>query len=223
MEEADLPRAAVAAVFCAGDHGTELLLIRRAEDERDPWSGHIALPGGRMDPDDRDLRATAIRETREELGFELEGDAFLGRFDEIRAIARARRIPPSAGPVSPFPNTAGSVAPPQRRPDIASSGRLASDARSSAQEARDVRRSHLAITPFVFWLDRRPTTRRNYEVAEVLWTPVEPLVDGRADAERPYEHEGQILRLPAFAIGEHLVWGLTYQMLSTLFRVVREP
>ena len=33
----------------------ELLMIRRAEVERDPWSGHIACPGGRMDPDDIDL------------------------------------------------------------------------------------------------------------------------------------------------------------------------
>lgn len=48
--------AAVAAVFRAGaDDHPELLMIKRAEHETDPWSGHVALPGGRMEPLDRDL------------------------------------------------------------------------------------------------------------------------------------------------------------------------
>jgi hypothetical protein len=48
--------AAVAAVFRAGvDEHPELLMIKRAEHERDPWSGHVALPGGRMDPRGMDM------------------------------------------------------------------------------------------------------------------------------------------------------------------------
>lgn len=46
----------------------ELLLIHRADLEGDPWSGHIALPGGRREARDRDLLATALREAEEELG-----------------------------------------------------------------------------------------------------------------------------------------------------------
>lgn len=43
-----------------------ILLIRRATNPRDPWSGHWSFPGGRRDPDDRDLLDTALRELREE-------------------------------------------------------------------------------------------------------------------------------------------------------------
>ncbi len=47
------------------------LLIRRAQSKRDPWSGHMALPGGRKHPGDGSLLTTAIRETREETGVDL--------------------------------------------------------------------------------------------------------------------------------------------------------
>src|SRR5207253_2021742 len=77
--------AAVAAVFRAGaDDQPELLMIKRAEHEGDPWSGHVALPGGRMDPRDRDLEQTAVRETWEETGIDIERDGYvLGRLDDL--------------------------------------------------------------------------------------------------------------------------------------------
>src|SRR5688500_1599108 len=53
--------AAVAAVLRRGPLDTELLLIRRAERDGDPWSGHMALPGGHRQPEDSDLLATALR------------------------------------------------------------------------------------------------------------------------------------------------------------------
>jgi 8-oxo-dGTP pyrophosphatase MutT (NUDIX family) len=49
----------------------ELLLIRRAEVHGDPWSGHVAFPGGRMDPGDEGPVGAALREVREELGLSL--------------------------------------------------------------------------------------------------------------------------------------------------------
>ena len=54
-------------------HQDELLLVRRRTDPRDKWSGQIGLPGGRYEVDDETLLATALRETHEELGFELAG------------------------------------------------------------------------------------------------------------------------------------------------------
>ena len=77
-------RAAVSAVLKPGALGLEVLLIRRAEREGDPWSGHMAFPGGRADPTDVDLRATAVRETLEEIGLDLERHGeLLGRLDEL--------------------------------------------------------------------------------------------------------------------------------------------
>ncbi len=85
-------RAAVAAVLRPGPHGAEVLLIRRADREGDPWSGHMAFPGGRAQPTDRDPRATAVRETREEVGIDLDAHGrLIGRLPDLDAFARGRR------------------------------------------------------------------------------------------------------------------------------------
>jgi 8-oxo-dGTP pyrophosphatase MutT (NUDIX family) len=79
-------RAAVAVVLrdIAGNGGLELLLIKRAEHESDPWSGHVALPGGREEPSDASLEDTAVRETWEETGLDLRRDGrILGVLDEL--------------------------------------------------------------------------------------------------------------------------------------------
>ena len=79
-------RAAVAIVLRrTADDGVELLLIKRSEREDDPWSGHVALPGGRFDQTDATLQDTAIRETLEETGIDLARDGIvLGMLDELR-------------------------------------------------------------------------------------------------------------------------------------------
>jgi len=85
-------RAAVAAVLRAVGGDTEVLLIRRAERPGDPWSGHMALPGGHHDPGDANLRETAIRETLEEVGLDLRGHDYLGQLDELAATARGKLV-----------------------------------------------------------------------------------------------------------------------------------
>ena len=84
--DGDPRRAAVALVFRAPAGGdTELLVIRRAEREGDPWSGQMGLPGGRQEPNDRSLEDTAIRETLEETGVDIHADGHvLGALDENR-------------------------------------------------------------------------------------------------------------------------------------------
>ena len=68
----------------------ELLLIQRAEQEGDPWSGHMALPGGRREPQDGDLLSTALRETEEEVGIIVPDTLILGALDELRPTSRHR-------------------------------------------------------------------------------------------------------------------------------------
>ncbi len=88
------PRAAVALVLREGPSGgLELLFIRRAEHEKDPWSGHVGFPGGRAEPGDASLEATAVRETLEETGLDLARDGEpLGALDEVKALARGRPV-----------------------------------------------------------------------------------------------------------------------------------
>ncbi len=90
----DAPRAAVALILREGaEAGPELLFIRRAEHEKDPWSGHMGFPGGRSEPHDADSAATAVRETREETGLDLAGEGErLGALDEVTALARGRPV-----------------------------------------------------------------------------------------------------------------------------------
>ncbi len=168
----DGPRAAVAAIL-RFDGPTRVLLIRRSEQPGDPWSGHMALPGGRMDPEDTSLLGTAIRETSEEVGIDLGAHArLMGQLDGLGAMARGEWI-------------------------------------------------DLVIVPFVFALERDLPLRLNDEVDEALWAPLEPMAEGAVDTIRPYRHRGETWNLPAFQVGPHVVWGLTYRMLSAFFELLR--
>ena len=111
VEIADARPAAVALVLLDGPPpatGLEILLIRRAERPGDPWSGQIAFPGGRYEPGDPDLLATAIRETREETGVDLTSAERLGPLDDL--YPRTPTLPPVV--VRPFVFALGRRPPP---------------------------------------------------------------------------------------------------------------
>lgn len=77
--------AAVAVVEWSGPHGSSILLLRRASNPLDPWSGHMAFPGGKKEPSDDDLWATCLRETYEECGLLLHKDHLVGSLPAMHA------------------------------------------------------------------------------------------------------------------------------------------
>lgn len=76
-------RAAVALILREREGRPEVLFIERASRDGDPWSGHMAFPGGRVDPGDDGTRQAAARETLEEVGVSLADRVYLGRLDDL--------------------------------------------------------------------------------------------------------------------------------------------
>jgi 8-oxo-dGTP pyrophosphatase MutT (NUDIX family) len=128
-------RAAVALLLRDGCDDRDCLFIRRAEHPADPWSGQMAFPGGRSEPDDKGLLTTALRETREEIGVDLARDGqLLGALDELRA---------AGGP----PGLALAIAPFVFRVDPGLTLRLSSEAQSAHWIAwRDLRAPENQVT-----------------------------------------------------------------------------
>ena len=100
LDEDPPMRAAVAMVLAPHPDGPKVLMIRRAEHPEDPWSGHMAFPGGRSEPEDDSLVHTAIRETHEEVGVDLASHGeLIAPMNELPAYSSGR---PVGMVVSPF-------------------------------------------------------------------------------------------------------------------------
>ena len=155
--------AAIALILLEVEASLEVLLIERAERAGDPWSGHMALPGGHVEPSDADLAATAERETWEEVGLDLR-----------QAGERLGRLSDSA------------------------------PARGTA----------IAVRPFVYLLQARPTLLLSEEVRAAFWVPMGPLQRGERQTKFSFERAGQALIFPAWDIDGRVVWGLTYRVLD---------
>ncbi len=169
-------RAAVALILAPRGESEDanLLFIKRAERLGDPWSGHVAFPGGRHDPSDATMLDTAMRETREEVGLDLSARATTtGRLEHLPAMSK---------------------------------GRL----------------TGLVVTPIIFALDSDDVTLSpNEEVATTLWVPIGQLARFEGAGTMTYRHEGKDLELPCLRLGEHVLWGLTYRMVTLLLEALK--
>jgi 8-oxo-dGTP pyrophosphatase MutT (NUDIX family) len=169
-------QAAVAVILreseADGSSTNDILFIKRAEKPGDPWSGHMAFPGGHLEAHDADLKAAAMRETLEEIGLDLTDAEYLGPLDQQRAMPRGRPL-------------------------------------------------NMLIAPHVFSLVGDPDFSPNYEVDEVVWTRLRPLINGdRHDWEtRPMAGRPTIFNGYRLERG-HFVWGLTYRMLKSFFSML---
>jgi len=98
----------------AADDSAEILFIKRAERAGDPWSGHLAFPGGRAEKRDATLVEIAMRETAEEVGIDArQGGRLLGRLPTVRPLST--RIPSIT--VTPFVALAPEGAVPRPQPE----------------------------------------------------------------------------------------------------------
>ncbi len=161
-------RSAVAMILQVRNGELHILMIKRADREGDPWSGHMAFPGGRMDKTDAHGYAVAVRETAEEVGLILGAqDECIGRLSELHA-----------------------------RPQRGTFG--------------------MAVSPFVFRLDRDVTLTPNHEVAEVVWVPLEFLSDAQNREEMIWTYKGVRLPVPCYRYEGRCIWGLSLMMLDEL-------
>ncbi len=168
----ELKVAAVAAVARQTRRGVEMLFIHRAEDPRDPWSGHMAFPGGRVDDRDADSLEAAVRETKEEVDLDLETrGTLLGRLSDVAAVGRGR-------PLS------------------------------------------LVVEPYVFAIEERPALEPNHEVADVVWVPLDFLLDRSNRSTIAWRHGDVAVNLPCYRYNEHVIWGLTFGMVDELITLI---
>ena len=80
--ELELRHAAVVALLMQTSAGPELALIQRSAALR-THAGQLALPGGKPEPTDPSLGATALREAQEEVGLPAIETTLLGRLGEV--------------------------------------------------------------------------------------------------------------------------------------------
>lgn len=81
--------AAVALLLKQENVDINILFVKRVENLADPWSGQVALPGGKRDAADLNLKQTVTRETLEETNIDLSsGCRFLGTLTALRSKPR---------------------------------------------------------------------------------------------------------------------------------------
>jgi 8-oxo-dGTP diphosphatase len=155
--------AAVVVLLRATSQGFQVLFVKRAERAGDPWSGQIALPGGKCDACDEDLKATVVRETLEETGINLlVGCHFLGAMEPVKST---------------------------QKPEM-------------------------KILPFFVIQEKEQPINLNEELTEYFWTPLAEFAKSKRTVKLSFGE------YPAYVIEDHVVWGLTYKILSNLLALM---
>jgi len=155
--------AAVALLLKPMDRALKILLVKRVENPADPWSGQMALPGGKRDAKDQNLKQTVVRETLEETNIKLlDLCRFLGVIEPLRSM---------------------------QRPEM-------------------------KILPFVVFLEHDPSIKLNEELEGFVWISLEELAQNKGTVKFSFGE------LPAYIVGNTIIWGLTYRILEKIIHAL---
>lgn len=157
----DSADAAVAMLLKEDNKILQIFLVKRSPLQADPWSGHMAFPGGRRNPSDTNLKDTVMRETLEETRINLEKCRLLGTLSPIN---------------SEFI-------------------------------------SGIRVLPFIFVCEESQEIELNYELSSYYWIPLDKLKDSICSIQIGNRN------MPAYIIGDEVIWGLTYRMLEAFYRL----
>ncbi|KAJ1996828.1 hypothetical protein GGI04_005630, partial [Coemansia thaxteri] len=212
----------------------QLLFIQRAKYPGDPWSGHIGFPGGKRDLADTSDRATAERETLEELGLDLADEnnfVHLGCLDDAIAYSlftsmqmvvsphvylQIRQSSPSlvlSDEVASahwigLEQAVHSIARPAR-PCLASRRTIPIDIASRLFPA------HCMLQPWWYRLFARVFGRLHYTVLPLKHTPENSLA--RVNSQRASDTDNSSRSATSFASDTELfLWGLSLNIFSNL-------
>ncbi|GMU47619.1 MAG: hypothetical protein AMXMBFR26_24010 [Porticoccaceae bacterium] len=107
--------------------------------------------------------------------------------------------------------------------------RLAAEHRVGALPVRAVTRpqAELTLSPFVYYLgsgvQHLASPRLAHEVADVFWVPLGHLRADHAATELEYPVAGVPASFPGIRFGEHVIWGLTLNVLNSFFEMLQLP
>ena len=97
------PKSAAVLVPVIGDGGPLRLLLTRRTNHLPTHKGHVAFPGGAIDPDDLDPTATALREAEEEIGLPRSAVEVLGWLDDFITVHNDTTVTPVVGLITKLP------------------------------------------------------------------------------------------------------------------------
>jgi 8-oxo-dGTP pyrophosphatase MutT (NUDIX family) len=97
------PRSAAVLVPVVNRPGELTVLFTERSAGLPDHAGQISFPGGRVEPDDDDVEAAALRETEEEIGLPRDRVTILGRLADYETVTGYRVTPVVGWVEPPFP------------------------------------------------------------------------------------------------------------------------
>jgi 8-oxo-dGTP pyrophosphatase MutT (NUDIX family) len=80
--------------------------------------------------------------------------------------------------------------------------------------------SSMDVIPVVFLLEREVEVTPNLEVSSYKWVGLDEFLQPRSASIHELQFKGFTREMPAFTLGDYVIWGLTHRIISSLLGVV---